>query len=95
MLFAHHGSTFAQKTADGVLYPPPALQRDRMKREDLLIMIVGLLLLAAMLYTLFFGGEQSRHGVGRLHKSAQPGKEIAYAAGQGMLPPARPELFSA
>lgn len=71
MLFAHHGPTIAQKTTDGVSYPLLALQRDSMKKDDLLIMIVGLLL-AAMLYTFFFGGEQSRHGVERLHNSTQP-----------------------
>jgi hypothetical protein len=38
-----------------------------MKREDLIILIIGLLLLAGMLLTLFFGGEKSRHGVGSLH----------------------------
>lgn len=38
-----------------------------MNKEDLIILVIGLLLLAAMLYTLFFGGEESRHGVGSLH----------------------------
>jgi hypothetical protein len=38
-----------------------------MKKEDYIILIIGLLLLAAMLYTIFFGGEKSRHGVGSLH----------------------------
>lgn len=35
-----------------------------MKKEDIIILILGLLLLAGMLWTLFFGGGQSRHGVG-------------------------------
>lgn len=35
-----------------------------MKREDFLILILGLLLLAGMLLTFFLGGGQSRHGVG-------------------------------
>jgi hypothetical protein len=38
-----------------------------MKREDLIILILGLLLLAGMLFTIFFGGEKSRHGTGSLH----------------------------
>jgi len=37
-----------------------------MKREDLIILILGLLLLVGMLLTIFFGGEQSKHGVGSL-----------------------------
>jgi len=37
-----------------------------MKRDDLIILIIGLLLLAGMLLTLLFGGEKSRHGVGIL-----------------------------
>ena len=35
-----------------------------MKKDDLIILIIGLLLLAGMLLTIFFGGEQSRHGIG-------------------------------
>jgi hypothetical protein len=38
-----------------------------MKKEDLIILIIGLLLLAGMLFTIFFGGEKSKHGVGSLH----------------------------
>lgn len=38
-----------------------------MKKEDLIILVVGLLLLAGMLITIFFGGEKSMHGVGSLH----------------------------
>jgi hypothetical protein len=37
-----------------------------MKKDDLIILIVGLLLMAGMLFTFFFGGERSRHGVGVL-----------------------------
>jgi len=37
-----------------------------MKKDDLIIFIIGLLLLAGMLITLLFGGEKSRHGVGAL-----------------------------
>lgn len=38
-----------------------------MKKEDFIILIIGLLLLAGMVLTLFFGGEESRHGVGSVH----------------------------
>lgn len=37
-----------------------------MKREDLIVLTLALLLLAGMLFTLFIGGEQSRHGVGSM-----------------------------
>ena len=37
-----------------------------MKKDDLIIVIIGLLLLATMVYTIFFGGNKSRHGVGML-----------------------------
>ena len=37
-----------------------------MKKDDLIIFIIGLLLLAGMLFTIFFGGEKSLHGVGNL-----------------------------
>ena len=42
-----------------------------MKKDDLIILIVALLLLAGMLYTILFGGEESRHGVG-FHDSLPP-----------------------
>lgn len=35
-----------------------------MKRDDLILFIIGLLLLAGMLITILFGGEKSLHGVG-------------------------------
>jgi hypothetical protein len=35
-----------------------------MKKDDLILLLIALLLLAGMLITIFFGGEQSRHGVG-------------------------------
>lgn len=35
-----------------------------MKKEDLIILLLGLVLLIGMLITLFFGGEQSMHGLG-------------------------------
>jgi len=37
-----------------------------MKKDDLIIVIIGILLFAAMIYTIFFGGNKSRHGVGML-----------------------------
>jgi hypothetical protein len=37
-----------------------------MKKDNLVIFIIGLLLLAGMLITILFGGERSRHGVGIL-----------------------------
>ena len=37
-----------------------------MKKDDIIIVIIGLLLLGAMIYTIFFGGNKSRHGVGML-----------------------------
>ncbi len=43
-----------------------------MKRENLIILILGILLLAGMLFTIFFGGEESRHGVGSL-RDTPPG----------------------
>lgn len=39
-----------------------------MKRNDLIILFIALLLLAGMLITVFFGGERSRHGVGLFFK---------------------------
>jgi hypothetical protein len=39
-----------------------------MKKEDLIILIIGLLLLAGMLITIFFGGDKSMHGVGGRHE---------------------------
>jgi len=48
-----------------------------MKKDDLILLIIGLLLLAGMLFTFFFGGARSRHGVGIL-LDAQPEKEISF-----------------
>ena len=42
-----------------------------MKKDDLIILIIGLLLLAGMLITIFFGGERSLHGVGVLFDTQQ------------------------
>jgi hypothetical protein len=35
-----------------------------MKKDDLIVLLIGLLLLAGMIITVLFGGERSRHGVG-------------------------------
>jgi len=37
-----------------------------MKKDDLIILLIALLLFAGMLITIFFGGAQSRHGVSLL-----------------------------
>jgi hypothetical protein len=47
-----------------------------MKKDDLIILIAGLLLLAGMLITFFFGEERSRHGVGVL-LDTKPEKKIS------------------
>ena len=44
-----------------------------MKKDDLILLIIGLLLLAGMIITIFFGGERSRHGVGMFF-DLQPGQ---------------------
>jgi len=48
-----------------------------MKKDDLIILIISLLLLAGMLITIFFGGERSRHGVGTI-LDVQPEREISF-----------------
>jgi hypothetical protein len=45
-----------------------------MKKDNLIIFIIALLLLTGMLITIFFGGGRSRHGVGFLF-DAQPKQE--------------------
>lgn len=35
-----------------------------MDKDDLIILVIGLLLLAGMVITVIFGGEKSLHGVG-------------------------------
>ena len=46
-----------------------------MKKDDLIILLIGLLLLGGMLITIFFGGEKSRHGVGVLPRE-YPGQKM-------------------
>ena len=36
-----------------------------MQKDDLIILFIALLLLAGMIITIIFGGEKSRHGVGK------------------------------
>lgn len=48
-----------------------------MKKEDVIILILGLLLLAGMLWTLFFGGGHSRHGVGSMEGAFPIGNQGA------------------
>lgn len=59
-------------------------ERIRMNRGNLIILIIGLLLLAGMLLTVFFGGEKSKHGVGSLHYIL-PTKEAAVLAWAGIF----------
>jgi len=47
-----------------------------MKKDDLIILLFFLLLLGAMLITILFGGEKSRHGVGLL-PDVNPGLRIS------------------
>ncbi|MDH3329388.1 MAG: hypothetical protein OEM01_09165 [Desulfobulbaceae bacterium] len=51
-----------------------------MKKEDLIILIIGLLLLAGMLLTIFFGGEKSMHGVGSLDDIRYVVKSLSLAS---------------
>lgn len=48
-----------------------------MKKENIIILILGLLLLAGMLWTLFFGGGKSRHGVGSMEGAYPIGNQGA------------------
>jgi hypothetical protein len=48
-----------------------------MKKDNLVLLIFGLLLLAGMLITIIFGGDRSRHGVGTL-LDVQPEQEISF-----------------
>jgi len=43
-----------------------------MHKEDLFILILALLLLAAMIYTFLFGGQVSKHGVSVLLTTDPP-----------------------
>ena len=54
-----------------------------MKKDDLIMLIIGLLLMAGMLFTFFFGGERSRHGVGVL-LDTKPAQEISLLKKAGL-----------
>lgn len=43
-----------------------------MHKEDIFILVVALLLLAAMIYTFLFGGQSSKHGVSFLLTTDPP-----------------------
>ena len=47
-----------------------------MKKDDLIILLIGLLLLAGMVITVIFGGEKSLHGVG-LFSGVKQGQAIS------------------
>ena len=47
-----------------------------MKRDDLIILLIGLLLLAGMIITVIFGGEKSLHGVG-MFSGKKPGRHVS------------------
>ena len=49
-----------------------------MKKDDLIILLIGLLLLAGMIITVIFGGEKSLHGVG-LFSGEKPGHYVSLA----------------
>ena len=48
-----------------------------MKKDNLVLLIIGLLLLTGMLITIIFGGDRSRHGVGTF-LDVQPEQEISF-----------------
>jgi hypothetical protein len=54
-----------------------------MKKDDLIIFLIGLLLLGSMLITIFIGRGKSRHGVGVL-LDAKPGQEISAQKKSGL-----------
>jgi len=56
-----------------------------MKKDDLIIFIISLLLLAGMLITILFGGEKSRHGVGALLDVLPKQEKALSLAGTGIV----------
>jgi len=54
-----------------------------MKKDDLILLLIALVLLAGMLITIFFGGERSRHGVGMLYDD-KPGHPVFTINKQGL-----------
>lgn len=55
-----------------------------MKKDDLILLFIALLLLGAMLITIFFGGEKSRHGVG-VNLNEKPAQRITIKKKQGLI----------
>jgi hypothetical protein len=49
-----------------------------LKKDNLILLIIGLLLLAGMLMTIIFGGSRSRHGVGTL-LDVQPEQKTSFS----------------
>ena len=47
-----------------------------MNKEDIFILVLALLLLAAMIYTFLFGGQSSKHGVSFLLTTDPPVESI-------------------
>ena len=47
-----------------------------MNKEDIFILVLALLLLAAMIYTFLFGGQSSKHGVSFLLTTDPPTESI-------------------
>ena len=54
-----------------------------MKKDDLILLFIALLLLGAMLITIFFGGEKSRHGVG-VNLNEKPAQRITITKKAGL-----------
>lgn len=54
-----------------------------MKKGDFVLIFLALFLLAAAIWTIMFGGEHSRHGVGMYH--AQPLFKAVSAKGMGIM----------
>jgi len=61
-----------------------------MKKDDLVILLIAIILLAGMMITIFFGGEKSRHGVGWLpdekHRLSFAGYSTGIEAAARFLP---------
>ena len=54
-----------------------------MKKDDLIILLIALLLVTGMLATIFFGGEKSKHGVGGLLEK-KPEQQISQTKDEGL-----------
>jgi hypothetical protein len=55
-----------------------------MNKDDLFILIIALLLLGGMLITIFWGGADSRHGVGGVLEE-KPGQQIFTLKKEGLI----------